>query len=284
MLLTQENYYSREADLAYMSNSQYKKFRSCEAAALAELRGEYVWQYADATKEAFLVGGYVDAALTGDLELFKAQNPELIAKTGKNKGELKEPYKKADYMIERIKAQPLFMLLLSGQRQVVMTGAIAGVPFKAKADVILNESAVDRIRREFPENADLFEFADGAIVDLKTTKDFKRVWSDEAGKKVDWIQDKGYATQGAIYQALRGGGLPFILAAVSKEPEPDMQIKHIPDSILSDALQGVQESAPRFQRIKLGAEPPTRCEKCAYCRMTRRLTRIEEYGGEDVSA
>ena len=33
--LTEENYYSNEADWQYMSVSQYKKFLECEAAAVA---------------------------------------------------------------------------------------------------------------------------------------------------------------------------------------------------------------------------------------------------------
>ena len=40
MKLTHENYYSPEANQAYMSVSQFKAFDRCEAAALAELRGE----------------------------------------------------------------------------------------------------------------------------------------------------------------------------------------------------------------------------------------------------
>lgn len=39
MILTAENYYSQEANLAYMSASQFKAFDRCEAAALAELGG-----------------------------------------------------------------------------------------------------------------------------------------------------------------------------------------------------------------------------------------------------
>ena len=39
--LTEANYYSDEANWAYMSASQVKAFRKCEAAAMAELRGEW---------------------------------------------------------------------------------------------------------------------------------------------------------------------------------------------------------------------------------------------------
>ena len=37
IILSDENYYSQEADLAYMSVSQYKKFLECET-ALAKLK------------------------------------------------------------------------------------------------------------------------------------------------------------------------------------------------------------------------------------------------------
>ena len=42
MNLTAENYFSQEAQREYMSASQFKAFDRCEAAAAAELRGEYV--------------------------------------------------------------------------------------------------------------------------------------------------------------------------------------------------------------------------------------------------
>ena len=59
MILTNENYYSPESNMEYMSVSQYKQFKRCEAATMAELRGE--WQQPKST--ALLVGSYVDACL-----------------------------------------------------------------------------------------------------------------------------------------------------------------------------------------------------------------------------
>ena len=38
-VLTDENYYSREADILYMSCSQFQSFQTCEAATMARLRG-----------------------------------------------------------------------------------------------------------------------------------------------------------------------------------------------------------------------------------------------------
>ncbi|MDT2738245.1 PD-(D/E)XK nuclease-like domain-containing protein, partial [Enterococcus pseudoavium] len=56
IILSDENYYSNEADWHYMSVSQYKDFIKCPAAALAKLKGE--WQ-PDSDKKPLLVGNYV---------------------------------------------------------------------------------------------------------------------------------------------------------------------------------------------------------------------------------
>lgn len=67
MLLTSENYYSREANEEYLSVSQYKDFMGtygkpgCEEYALAKLNGTWVEAMEDST--ALMVGSYVDAHL-----------------------------------------------------------------------------------------------------------------------------------------------------------------------------------------------------------------------------
>ena len=41
-MLMNENYFSYENNIEYMSTSQIKAFRKCQAGAMAELKGEYV--------------------------------------------------------------------------------------------------------------------------------------------------------------------------------------------------------------------------------------------------
>ena len=60
--LTAENYYSPEMNWRYMSASQFKAFKRCEAAAMAELRGEL--ERKETT--ALLVGSYVDSYFSGE--------------------------------------------------------------------------------------------------------------------------------------------------------------------------------------------------------------------------
>lgn len=270
MILSTENYYSREANTEYMSVSQFKDFDRCPAAALAELRGEY----APAASPAMLVGGYVDAWFSGELPLFQAQHPEIFRRDGT----LKSEYCKAQDIIARMEADELFSLLMSGAKQVIVTGEIAGVPFKGKVDSLLDAAACREIVRRFPETeAVLGALPRGAIVDQKVMRDLGPVWSQEEGRKLPFVEAYGYDIQGAVYRALEGHNLPVVLAVGTKENEPDLAALSVSDADLTSALYQVEDRAPYYQKIKLGEIKPRRCERCDYCRRTRRLTSILDY-------
>jgi hypothetical protein len=121
MILTAENCYSKEASMEYMDASQFKKFAKCEVAVLAEIRGEY----SEEMTTSLLVGSYVDAYFDGQLDLFKAKHPEIFTR----QGTLKSDFKQAEYIIQRIEKDEYFMWALSGERQAIVSGEIAGVPF-----------------------------------------------------------------------------------------------------------------------------------------------------------
>ena len=76
MVLTAENYYSKEANKEYMSVSQYKDFAgtygkmACEFSAVEKL--EERWEQKKTTP--LLVGSYVDSYFEGTLEEFKKEN------------------------------------------------------------------------------------------------------------------------------------------------------------------------------------------------------------------
>lgn len=122
--ITQTDYFSPENNLKYMGVSQFKSFEKCEAAALAELHGEY----APEKTTALLVGSYVDAHFEGTLDIFKAKNPEIF----KRDGTLKAEYNQADYIINRIERDSFFMKAMDGEKQKIMVGEIEGVPVKIK--------------------------------------------------------------------------------------------------------------------------------------------------------
>lgn len=241
-MLTAETYFSQENQKRYFSASQFKAFCGCEAAALAEIRGEYQRE----KTVSLLVGSYVDAHFEGTLDLFRAKNPEIFTRAG----ELKANFKQAETIIQRLERDDRFMEYMSGQSQVIMTGELFGYPWKIKMD----------------------SYHPGkAIVDLKIMKDFAPVWVDGEGK-IPFVEAWGYDIQGAIYQAVEGHGLPFYIAGATKEKVPDLALYEIPQYKLDTALRLVEARIDRFADVKAGLEPAVRCERCDYCKQTKVLT------------
>jgi hypothetical protein len=267
--VTPENYYDPDIAMAYMGSTQFKSFQRCEAAALAELRGEYVIE----PTTALLVGGFVDAYFSKELEIFTAQHPEIFKKDGS----LKADFVQADDIIYRMENDRLYSLLMSGRKQVIRTGTIAGVPFKIKIDSLLDAATCEEISKEFPKAGAALGLCDGAIVDQKVMRNIDDVWSDEERRRISFVEAWGYDIQGAIYQAIEGHMLPFILAVGTKEVEPNLAALYIPDQDLAAKLAEVEDMAPRYQAIKEGRIQPKRCEHCDYCRATRQLDSILSY-------
>lgn len=268
--LTAENYYSPEANWQYMSASQFKSFRSCEAAALAELRGELGRK--DTT--ALLVGSYVDAYFSGELEQFKAEHPEIF---NKRDGSLKADFQKAQAICERLERDDLARMLLSGKHQTIKTGKISGVWYKTKSDSLLTARQVEAICKKFPEVRNIVPFGGAMIVDLKCMKDFADVWDEEQHEKVHFAEYWGYDIQGAIYQAIDKRMLPFVIVGATKEAATDIEAMYIPDDDLAFALSEVEILSPRYAAIKRGEIIPEGCGKCAYCRSVKRLSSIKHY-------
>lgn len=237
--LTNDNYYSNND---YMSASQFKDFLKCEAYAMAKINGEWI----EEINNAFLIGGYVDAYFSNELEQYKFKHPELFNKDGS----LKATYKIAEIVIERIKQDEYMMHLLSGQTQLIQTGIISGVPFKIKMDSVLNDT----------------------IVDQKIMKDTKDVWDD--GYKPFW-EAYGYDIQLAIYQYIHAQNEGVMkhckLAVATKETSPELTIYRFKQETLNNALEIVKNQAPRYHQIKLGLIEPVGCGQCAYCRSKMKL-------------
>lgn len=254
MTLTEENYHSAESRAEYCGSSQFKAFQQCEAAALAEVRGEYEPK----KTPALLVGSYIDAYYSGTLETFKENNPELFKKDGT----LKSDYIKADDIIEFLNKDPVMTRYLSeGEHQKIMTGVIAGVPFKIKIDNLREKS----------------------IIDQKVMADLDGTWIKKEGKRtlVNFVDAFRYDIQGAIYQEIvrqnTGKKLPFVLAVVTKEEPPRKDLLEINQENLDQALEEVKQYAPRFDAIKKGLIEPKACGNCAYCRSRAQVTGVKSY-------
>lgn len=237
--LNQENYHSREANLLYMSNSQFKNIMKCPASVMAELDGRYNFFPTD----SMLVGSYVDAYFEGSLELFKENNPSIFTQ----KGTLKAQYKHADKIIKKIENDRKMIFYLSGEKQVILTGQIQGVDTKIKMDSYM--------KGKF-------------IADLKVMRDFNPLWRHSV--KLNFIEFWGYDFQGAFYQRTEGNRLPFYLVCATKETEPDLLIVQIPQSRLDACNKVIDERIQALDRIKKGELKAERCEKCTYCKITRK--------------
>lgn len=244
MKLTKRNYFSKKANLEYMSVSQFKAFEKCEASALAEIKGKYTRE----KTTALLVGSYVDAYFEGTLANFIRENPEIFKKDGT----LKAEYVQAELIIQRILKDRLFMNYLLGKKQVIMSGNICGVPVKIKVDSLHTDK----------------------IVDLKIMKDFNPVYNPFRGE-LPFFEAWGYDLQGAVYQEIvrqnTGEILPFYIAGATKEKETDIDIIHIKQSLLDAALEHCKQHIGRFDAIKKDIVPAFRCEKCEYCKSTKVL-------------
>lgn len=267
--VTATNYFDPEIEQVYMGATQFKNFLTCEAAALADIQGKYRTE----PTTSMLVGSYVDAHFSGTLPVFQAQHPEIF----KRDGSLKAEYQRANDIIARMEDDELYMLLMRGEKQVIRTGEINGVPFKIKIDSLLDAETCREIVQRFPDMASVMGPCDGAIVDQKVMRDTADVWSEEDRIRVPFVEGWGYDLQGAIYQAVEGNMLPFILAVGTKEDPPDLSAVYLSDDHLEAKLHEVEDKVPRFQAIKEGKEPPVRCEKCAYCRATRKLSHAISY-------
>lgn len=253
--LNEQNYFSDEANMGYWSVSQFKAFDRCEACGLAAARGEYKREATD----AMLLGSYIDAYFSGPEEMdqfIKKQGDKLFTK----KGELYAKFANANNMIDAIERQPLMLDYLTGQKQVIMSAELFGVPWKIKIDV----------------------HGGSRLVDLKTVKDFGEIYDVGYGWR-SWVEYWGYDMQAAVYQKIeqivsgRSTPLPFYIVAVTKEKVPDVKVLQIPQHVMDAALAIIKAEIERFDMIKHGEVEPRRCEVCDYCKSTKVLHEPEIY-------
>lgn len=235
MTLTNENYYTQEANREYMSVSQYKQFCRCEAAAMAQLNGE--WEQPKTT--ALLVGSYIDAWFEGTLEEFKEQNPDIYTK----RGVLKADFVQAEKIIEFVQKDPMFMRYMAGEKQVIKTAEFFGTKWKIKMDSYHRDK----------------------IVDLKVMRSMERIM----GKS--FVEHWGYDLQMAIYWKTEGRDLATYLAVVTKQDPPDKELISIPRWRRVEILEEVERTMPRILAVKSGRIPPQRCGCCEYCRATKMI-------------
>ena len=256
MRLNKSNYFSLQADKLYMSVSQYKTFKQCEAMAIAKINGLY-----KIDSPAFLVGSYVHAWNDGTLEQFKADHPEIISTRGATKGQLKKEFQLANEMIKTLENDSFVMRYLRGRKEVIMTGELFGMQWKIMID-------------NYNPSNDMFS-------DLKTVQSVHEKYFVD-GKRVNFMEKFGYITQLAVYQEIEsqnrlGAKLTPYLVAISKEAAPDKAVIYADDETLESELLDVKSRMDRIKAVKTGEVPPKACGKCFYCRQNKKLNQAIHY-------
>lgn len=264
--LTQENYYQDTSRLSY---SRYKRYKQCQAKAYAVDNGIWV---EERDETPLLLGNYVHSYFESPEahEKFMAENGnKLLAKTGKNKGNLKSDFIIGDKMIESLKDDDGFNRLYHGyssdkvEKEMIVYGEIEGVPVKGKLDSV--------------------NLSRGYFVDLKTMKSiYAEEWNTELRKRVpaavNNILNFGYHGQLGLYRELlkqmTGREFRPLIVAVSKENVPDKDILKIDEDWLVEGLGNLKADIVEVWDVIQGKQKPKSCGHCDYCRSQKKLNAV----------
>ncbi|WP_347089152.1 PD-(D/E)XK nuclease-like domain-containing protein [Streptococcus anginosus] len=264
--LTQENYYQDTSRLSY---SRYKRYKQCQAKAYAVDNGIWV---EERDETPLLLGNYVHSYFESPEahEKFMAENGnKLLAKTGKNKGNLKSDFIIGDKMIESLKDDDGFNRLYHGyssdkvEKEMIVCGEIEGVPVKGKLDSV--------------------NLSRGYFVDLKTMKSiYSEEWNADLRKRVpaavNNILNFGYHGQLGLYRELlkqmTGREFRPLIVAVSKETVPDKDALKIDEEWLEEGLGNLKADIVEVWDVIQGKQKPKSCGRCDYCRSQKKLNAV----------
>lgn len=304
MILTQENYYTPEADMEYMSCSQYQGFMECEAKQLAKLQKRWV----DEPSQAFLVGNFFHSYFEGKKAhaQFKRENLDIFTKSSVKKyeaaleakalqeviggdsdispeGELEllSPFKQALKMIEVAEKDPLIkqFIDMQGENEIFMTGYIGETKFKIKMDKYIRDT---RFIIDYKTVANIWETTYNPVKQVRQTfvEMYGYILRAAVYSLVECQNELGM-TFNEAYSELKDGMLDlpqFFLICVSKQDYPDKEILHVNHEQQYIAeIEGMFKNLYRFGMIKEGRQLPKRCGTCDYCRATKVLKAIIPY-------
>ena len=251
MNLTLQNYFSVEADKEYMSVSQFKNFKLCEAKAIYDLEND-----CQEEKQSFLEGQLFEALVSGDAQLFMAKHPEIISTRGATAGQIKSEFKKIINAAEKFNSQNFFRNIIDKCEKQVIHG------IKVKCAL------------------DLFDKETNSVYDIKCMKDFKEQWSKEEKAYVPWYYHWGYVLQLAVYREIvrQNFGEPkeIGLIAATKEDIPDITANSFSSDLLDIELETFKNNIKRYDNIKKGIEIPLACNCCDYCKKIKNIEKFEE--------
>jgi len=265
MIITDENYFSKEAEQAYFTNSQIKQYQKCPAKWQAKRLGQ-LEEKRQGYMSPLFQGSYVDMALTepDNFPQWTVDNAENIYDRAKKKYSV---IQNLDNMVERVQRDNYFMKYLEGsQQEIIVIEDFFGHPFKCKLDALNLEELW--------------------LTDLKTTASElrKEVWTETpTGEfvKLHWIAAWKYPMQlglyrEAVYHEYMVRPHPYI-AAITKNGTCDFGIfdllaapgdDHILRAEVERAIKTMGEMATDRESKP---EEMEHCERCDYCYSVKML-------------
>jgi hypothetical protein len=305
MILTDDNYYSVEADREFLSCSQYQGFMECEAKQLAKLQGRWT----DKPSKAFLVGNFFrsyfespeahakfcrdnieEIYTSASVKKYYAleEQKAIIKATGGEADTVSEDvlvllndYKIAEKMIDAVMKDEFmcYFVKLPGENEKIVQGDIFGVPWRGKLDkYIPNENF---------------------IIDYKTVANiWETSYNPVTKQRETFVEHYGYIFRAAVYSLLElemrfkidfheayrlmkedvSVLMMFVLLCVSKQDYPDkrcISLNH--QQAYIKAIEDLKNYLPRVKALREGKAIPKRCGMCDYCRATNKVKEITPY-------
>lgn len=264
-ILTEENYYD---DVFYMSNSRFKEYIACPLRQQAIDLG--FWKGKKST-DALLLGNYVHSYFESEeahARFLEENSSELISTRGTTKGQLKTSFRIADTMIKSLEKDELFNAIYHGSeddvvvKEAILTGVLAGIPFKAKVDSL--------------------NISKGYFVDLKTMESIRKETYSPTLKTytkqaIYNIVEYSYHMQMYVYKQLleKQYGYEFTpyIVAVSKEGVPDKEILAMTEDILEVGREQFEAHSEIIRDVFLNYATPKGCGHCDFCLTHKKLER-----------
>lgn len=255
MFLTPENYHSPAARAAYISSSDMKLARRCEAMWRAQDLG---WYQRPENTQTFAYGHLFEEAVTGNAEAYIQSHPELTLSRGTGKGQLRAAYADALELAVAVRRSPFLAHIIDrGRKQVILTGSLCGMPARVMMDLVDTDSS---------------------IYDFKTARDFRSVWDDDREEYRDWWAVWDYPLQLWFYREIaRQNGLTVPRVGIIAGSKADMDVQAIqfgPDTMQAAEADAVY-TLRRMAAIRAG-DQPEKCGHCAWCLSQKRITEFEE--------
>ncbi|MDN7144415.1 PD-(D/E)XK nuclease-like domain-containing protein [Liquorilactobacillus mali] len=255
--LNRENYYSNEMDWKYMSATMFKNFIKCESAALDQLK--HPPEQVDS--KALLIGNYVHSYMESN-KAYQEFIDDHHAFFFTQKGSKRADATLGDKMIKKLEQDALFQYFYNSdncEKEVILTGNLFDAQWKARIDSLNVEK--------------------GYFCDIKTTRELhKRYWSVQKRTWVSFIEEYNYALQMGVYKRLLQHKYhkPFncYIFAVDKTQDTELEAIQMPNEDMEEQMEFIETHIERVKQVIAGDIEPVRCERCAYCKSTRKLNRF----------